>query len=170
MSIPAKRFIRSLLLRLFPKASEPMLVLLLVRAGNPNRGPGYRASLRTPDEGAHLVTRGIILNPRYGDPPPELSISLATFSPCTSHKPSMNSKTACALLLVFCSDRAREVHIRAWRRTARPSRYRSKRRPSPSRAARRPRGSAGRRRAKCTGYPGPNDESRRRAGAAREPG
>src|ERR1700737_2886775 len=86
MSIPAKRFIRSLLLRLFPKASEPMLVLLLVRAGNPNRGPGYRASLRTPDEGAHLVTRGIILNPRYGDPPPELSISLATFSPCTSHK------------------------------------------------------------------------------------
>src|ERR1700737_994880 len=88
MSIPAKRFIRSLLLRLFPKASEPMLVLLLVRAGNPNRGPGYRASLRTPDEGAHLVTRGIILNPRYGDPPPELSISLATFSPCTSHKPS----------------------------------------------------------------------------------
>src|ERR1700730_7170479 len=94
MSIPAKRFIRSLLLRLFPKASEPMLVLLLVRAGNPNRGPGYRASPRTPDEGAHLVTRGIILNPRYGDPPPELSISLATFSPCTSHKPSMNSKTA----------------------------------------------------------------------------
>src|ERR1700761_170842 len=38
----------------------------------PIPGPGYRASLRTPDEGAHLVSRGIILNPRYGDPPPEL--------------------------------------------------------------------------------------------------
>src|SRR6266852_8814189 len=59
-----------------------------------NLVPGYRASPRTPDEGANLVTRGIILNPRYGDPPPELPISLATFSPCTSHKPSMNSKTA----------------------------------------------------------------------------
>src|SRR3984893_12811719 len=59
-----------------------------------NLVPGYRASPRTPDEGAHLVTRGIILNPRYGDPPPELPVSLATFSPCTSHKPSMNSKTA----------------------------------------------------------------------------
>src|ERR1700730_586311 len=96
MSIAAKRFIRSLLLRLFPKASEPMLVLLLVRAGNPNRGPGYRASLRTPDEGAHLVTRIIILNPRYCDPPPELSISLATFSPCTSHKPGMTTTETCS--------------------------------------------------------------------------
>src|ERR1700746_1623089 len=62
--------------------------------GNPTWSLDTVQSPRTPDEGAHLVTRGIILNPRYGDPPPELPVSLATFSPCTSHKPSMNSKTA----------------------------------------------------------------------------
>src|SRR3984893_9349097 len=66
-----------------------------------NLVPGYRASPRTPDEGANLVTRGIILNPRYGDPPPELPVSLPTFSQCTSHNPSMKSNTATRLGLGF---------------------------------------------------------------------
>src|SRR3984893_11285606 len=169
MSIPAKRFIRSLLLRLFPKASEPMLVLLLVRAGNPNRGPGYRASLRTPDEGAHLVTRGIILNPRYGDPPPELSISLATFSPCTSHNPSINSKIAMrASIWVLKRRRSSSSHSRVAKKLSHMALSKQSP-PCPSTAAPRPRHSVCRRRTRCTGCHGRSDESPPPAGVVRAP-
>src|ERR1700687_3732623 len=77
MSMPANRFIPSPpIVRSEDLGAGARNSCLSVRESN--LVPGYRASLRTPDEGAHLVTRGIILNPRYGDPPPELPISLAT--------------------------------------------------------------------------------------------
>src|SRR3984893_13080105 len=93
MSMPANRFIPSPpIVRSEDLGAGARNSCLSVRESN--LVPGYRASPRTPDEAANLVTRGIILNPRYGDPPPELPISLATFSPCTSHNPSMKSYTA----------------------------------------------------------------------------